>query len=51
MVLDVAFRGVAVQTNYFLALVTDATAPTYATATLSDLTEIADTPFIRPVVD
>ena len=43
MVLDVAFRDVAVQTNYFLALVTSATAPTYATATLSDLTEIADT--------
>ena len=43
LVLEDAFRGVATVANYFVALVTDATAPTYATATLADLTEIADT--------
>ena len=42
-ILEVTFRGVTRETNYFLALVTSATAPTYATATLADLTEIADT--------
>jgi hypothetical protein len=36
-----AFRGVAVPANYYVALVTSATAPTVDTNTLSELTEIA----------
>ncbi len=40
-VLDVTFRGATPPTNYYVALVTSATAPTADTNTLSQLTEIA----------
>lgn len=40
-VLGVVFRGVTPPTNYYIALVTDAAAPTADTNTLSQLTEIA----------
>ena len=43
MIFEVAFRGVTIQTNYFVALCDDSAAPTYATATLSDLGEVPDT--------
>lgn len=39
--LRMLFRGYTIPTNYYVALVTDATAPTPETDTLSDLTEIA----------
>ena len=39
--LDWVFRGVALPTNLYVALVTDATSPTPAANTLGDLTEIA----------
>lgn len=39
-VLDVTFRGTAAPTNYYVALVTSAAAPTADTNTLSQLTEI-----------
>ena len=35
------FNGVALPTNFYIALCTDATAPTVDTNTLSDLTQIA----------
>lgn len=38
---DIAFRGATPPTNFYVALVTSATAPTTATNTLSQLTEIA----------
>ena len=38
---DYAFQGVTVPTNFYLALVTAATAPAWATTTLGGLTEIA----------
>ena len=41
MLLGVGFRAVAVQTNYFIALLTDATAPTVDTNLMSDHTQIA----------
>lgn len=41
-VLGVTFRGVTPPTNYYVALVTSATAPTADTNTLSQLTEIAN---------
>jgi hypothetical protein len=40
-VLGIVFRNVAEETNYYVALVTSATAPTADTNTLSQLTEIA----------
>lgn len=40
-ILNVALRNTNVPTNYYVALVTSATAPTADTNTLSDLTEIA----------
>lgn len=40
-VLDIALRGATAPTNLYVALVTSATAPTNATNTLSQLTEIA----------
>jgi len=39
-VLDWAFRGATIPTNFYVALVTSATAPTADTNTLSQLTEI-----------
>ena len=39
--LESRYRAVAAPTNYFLAFVTNATAPTADTNTLGDLTEIA----------
>ena len=41
-VLGIVFRNVAEKTNYYIALVTSATAPTADTNTLSQLTEIAN---------
>lgn len=41
-VLGIVFRNVAEKTNYYVALVTSATAPTADTNTLSQLTEIAN---------
>ena len=41
-VLNVVFRNATEKTNYYIALCTDATAPTAATNTLGQLTEIAD---------
>ncbi len=41
MLLGVGFRAVAVVTNYFIALVTSATAPTVDINTLGEMTEIA----------
>ncbi len=38
--LDMLFRGAAAPTNFYIALITSATAPTADTNTLSDLTEI-----------
>lgn len=38
---DITFRGATPPTNYYVALVTSATAPTADTNTLSQLTEIA----------
>jgi len=43
MLLSVAFDSEAVQTNYYIALVTSAVAPTADTNTFTELTEIADT--------
>lgn len=40
-ILDAYFRNSGAPTNFYVALVTDATAPTADTNTLSDLTEIA----------
>ncbi len=41
MLLGVGFRAVAVVTNYFIALLTDASAPTVDTNLMSDHTQIA----------
>ncbi len=41
-VLGIVFRNVAEKTNYYIALVTSAAAPTADTNTLSQLTEIAN---------
>lgn len=41
-VLGIVFRNVSEKTNYYVALVTSATAPTADTNTLSQLTEIAN---------
>jgi len=41
-ILSWAFRGGTIPTNFYVALVTDATAPTADTNTLSQLTEIAN---------
>lgn len=41
-ILDAYFRNAGAPTNFFVALVTSATAPDADTNTLSDLTEIAD---------
>ncbi len=40
-ILDVVYRNAAEPTNYYVALVTSAVAPTADTNTLSELTEIA----------
>jgi hypothetical protein len=40
-ILDAYFRNTGAPTNFYVALVTPATAPTADTNTLSDLTEIA----------
>ena len=40
-VLDIVFRGATPPTNFYIALVTSATAPTADTNTLSQLTQIA----------
>jgi hypothetical protein len=40
-VMDIVFRGATPPTNYYVALVTSATAPTAATNTLGQLTQIA----------
>lgn len=42
LLLGIAFRDVAVPTNYYIGLVTDAATPGADTNTLSQLTEIAD---------
>lgn len=42
LILDYAFRGATRPTNFYVALVTSATAPTVDTNTLSQLTEIAN---------
>ncbi len=41
LLFDYALQGVTVPTNFYVALVTDATAPAWATTTLGGLTEIA----------
>jgi hypothetical protein len=41
MILNTYFRAVAAPTNFYVALVTSATAPTADTNTLSELTEVA----------
>lgn len=41
MLLGVGFRAVAVETNYYIALLTSATAPTVDTNLMSDHTQIA----------
>lgn len=41
MMLNTYFRAVAAPTNFYVALVTSATAPTADTNTLSELTEVA----------
>ena len=41
-ILDAYFRNAGAPTNFYVALVTDATAPDADTNTLGDLTEIAD---------
>lgn len=41
LILDTYFRGAAAPTNFYLALITSAVAPTADTNTLSELTQIA----------